>query len=336
MSKPKLLIISTGGTITMTSSAGAAGIAPTLTADDLLRAVPQIAQLAEIETLTFSSVPGASLTLENIVELSRTIEQKFAGDIRAAIVIQGTDTIEETAFLLDLLVGGDKPVVVTGAMRGAQAAGADGPANLLASVVVAISQDAAGRGVLVVLNDQVHSAAFVKKGHTALTSSFISPTAGPVGLVYEQQVLFTSSPSMPRLLLPAPSAIRPIAIVKASLGDDGRLIAALEGMGYAGAVVEAMGAGHVPDRWVQPLTQLAAQMPVVLAVRTVGGPVFTKTYGFPGSETDLIGRGLIPAGILDPLKARLLLSILAGNNEPADQIRRQFMRFNAEPGHRQG
>src|SRR5690606_33820463 len=133
----------------------------------------------------FSSMPGASLTLENISELAQTINGKFAGDIAGAIVIQGTDTIEETAFLLDALVSGDKPVVVTGAMRGAQAPGADGPANLLASVVVAISPDAAGRGTLVVLNDEVHSARFVKKGHTALTSSFISPSAGPVGLVCE-------------------------------------------------------------------------------------------------------------------------------------------------------
>lgn len=330
MSKPKLLVVSTGGTITMTSKAGASGIAPTLTAADLLQAVPQIAQLSEIEALTFSSMPGASLTLENIIELAQTINLKLAGDIAGAIVIQGTDTIEETAFLLNALVGSDKPVVVTGAMRGAQAAGADGPANLLASVVVAISPAATGRGTLVVLNDQVHSARFVKKGHTALPSSFVSPAAGPVGLVYEQHVLFSSAPPSNRIALTAPPIVHPVAVIKASLGDDGRLLPTLPDLGYRGAVIEAMGAGHVPGRWTEALAQLAQIMPVVLAVRTIGGPVFTKTYGFSGSEIDLISRGLIPAGILDPLKARLLLSLMLGHGKSSDEIRAGFMQWAYE------
>lgn len=328
MSKPKLIVISTGGTITMTSDQGSKGIAPTLTAADLLNAVPHIAQQADIEALTFSSMPGASLTANHIAELAQLIQQRFDGGIDGAIVIQGTDTIEETAFLLDMLVADRKPVIVTGAMRGAQAAGADGPANLLASVIVAGSPQAAGRGTLVVLNDEVHAAAFVKKGHTGLTSSFISPNAGRLGLVSEQRVLFTSSSGMPRLALSRPSAWPDIAIVKACLGDDGRMLDALPGLGYAGVVVEAMGAGHVPQCWAPRLSELAAKMPVVLAVRTPGGPVFTNTYGFPGSEIDLANRGLIPAGLLDALKARLLLGALMGNNETVEAIRHQFMRFS--------
>jgi L-asparaginase len=331
MSKQQqVLVISTGGTITMTGAAGSPGLAPTLTADDLLAAVPEMARLAHIEALTFSSVPGASLTFENLINLSRVIDERLAGDTAGAIVIQGTDTIEETAFLLGLLITSDKPVIVTGAMRGAQAAGADGPANLLASVIVAISSNATGRGPLVVLNDEVHSSIFVQKSHTALPSSFTSPMAGPVGLVYEHDVLFTSGPAARRLTLPRPSKMRPVAIVKAALDDDGRLLPTLENLGYAGVVIEAMGAGHVPERWVQKLTDLATRLPVVLAVRTKGGPVFTKTYGFPGSETDLLGRGLIPAGILDPLKARLLLSLLVSNDEPVERIRAEFVRFHRQ------
>ncbi|MFW7343492.1 asparaginase [Pollutimonas sp. H1-120] len=328
MSKPKLIVVSTGGTITMTSGQGSKGIAPTLTAADLLNAVPQIGQQADIEALTFSSMPGASLTTNHIVDLAQLIQQRFDGGIDGAIVIQGTDTIEETSFLLDLLVADKKPVIVTGAMRGAQAAGADGPANLLASIVVAGSPHAAGRGTLVVLNDEVHAAAFIRKGHTGLTSSFMSPSAGPVGLVCEQRVLFTSSPAMPRLAISRPGALPDIAIVKACLGDDGRLLGALPGMGYAGAVIEAMGAGHVPQSWVPELSDLVEKMPVVLAVRTPAGPVFTNTYGFPGSEIDLINRGLIPAGLLDALKARLLLGTLMGSNETAEGIRLQFKRFS--------
>ncbi len=332
MSKPKLIVISTGGTITMTSGQGSEGIAPTLTAADLLNAVPQIAQQADIEALTFSSMPGASLTTSHIMELARLIQQRFDCGIAGAIVIQGTDTIEETAFLLDLLVADTKPVIVTGAMRGAQAAGADGPANLLASVIVASSPHAAGRGTLVVLNDEVHAAAFVKKGHTGLASSFVSPNAGPVGLVCEQRVLFISSSGIPRQTMAVPVAMPDIAIIKACLGDDGRLLDTLPGMGYAGVVIEAMGAGHVPQSWIPRLTALAAALPVVLAVRTPGGPVFTNTYGFPGSEIDLLGRGLIPAGLLDALKARLLLGILAGNKESAEKMRQQFLLFSNPQG----
>ncbi|UYO92515.1 asparaginase [Pollutimonas sp. M17] len=328
MSKPKLIVVSTGGTITMTSGQGAKGIAPTLTAADLLNAVPQIAQQADIEALTFSSMPGASLTTNHIVDLAKLIQQRFDAGIDGAIVIQGTDTIEETSFLLDLLVADSKPLIVTGAMRGAQAAGADGPANLLASVVVAGSPHAAGRGSLVVLNDEIHAAAFVRKGHTGLTSSFISPNCGPIGLVCEQRALFTSSPAAPRRSTPAPGALADIAIVKACLGDDGRILDALPGMAYAGVVVEAMGAGHVPQSWVPGLSGLAEKMPVVLAVRTPAGPVFNNTYGFPGSEIDLINRGLIPAGLLDALKARLLLGVSMGNNETPEGIRLQFKRFS--------
>ncbi len=329
MAKDSVLIISTGGTITMTGGGGSSAIAPTLSADDLLAAVPQLKQLADIETLTFSTVPGASLRFGRLFELAALITQKLAGEFTGAIVIQGTDTIEETAFLLGLLIDSEKPVIVTGAMRGAAAAGADGPANLLASVAVAVAPGAKGRGVLVVLNDEIHSAVFVKKGHTALPSSFISPSSGPVGLVAEQQVLFTSSPDRPRVTLAIPPAMQAVAVVKATLSDDGRLLGALESLGYAGLVVEAMGAGHVPEYWAPLLGQLAERMPVVLAVRTPGGPVFSHTYGFPGSETDLLGRGLVRAGMLDALKARLLLGTLISNRQAMGDIRRCFAAFNA-------
>ena len=332
MTKPKLLVVSTGGTITMTSGQGSKGIAPTLTAADLLNAVPQMAEIADIEAVTFSSIPGASLSMKQIAELAGLIQKRFDDGVAGAIVIQGTDTIEETAMLLDLLVADDKPVIVTGAMRGAQAAGADGPANLLASVVVASSPQACGRGTMVVLNDEVHSAVFVRKGHTGLTSSFVSPISGPIGIVCEQRVIFTSLPTGFNVALPVPVSLPDVAIVKACLGDDGRMLSAVAGMGYAGVIIEAMGAGHVPQSWAPHLSELASKLPVVLAVRTWTGPVFTNTYGFPGSEMDLIARGLIPAGLLDALKARLLLATLLGNNETPDGIRRQFMRFNYQQG----
>ncbi|HRO61095.1 MAG TPA: asparaginase domain-containing protein, partial [Burkholderiaceae bacterium] len=191
MSIPRILMVSLGGTITM-MRAGAAGIVPTLTAADLVASVPGIEGIASLETVSPMRVASASLSIDELIELARMLERRLATDIDGAVVIQGTDTIEETAWLLDLLVGGNGPVVVTGAMRGAEAPGADGPANLLAAAIVAGSPQARGLGTLVVLNDQVHAARFVQKSHTALPSAFASPISGPLALVAEGSVRFHS------------------------------------------------------------------------------------------------------------------------------------------------
>jgi L-asparaginase len=323
----KVVIISTGGTITMTGGSAETGIEPTLTAGDLVAAVPELAKAAEILAITAYRKPSASLTIENIVKLAGDIDGYLAGDVDGAVVIQGTDTIEETAFLLNILIESDKPVVVTGAMRGAQMPGADGPANLLASVHVANAGTSAKRGTLVVLNDEIHSATFVQKSHTALPSAFMSPTTGRVGLVSEGHVLFTSPPARSTRYRIKPSTIKPVALLKVSIGDDGRLLSGLVASGFTGLVLEGMGAGHVPETWVEPLQALARQIPVVLAVRVPSGPVFSSTYGFPGSERDLLARGLISAGLLGALKARLLLTLLLSGGASRARVLDAFSDF---------
>lgn len=308
--RPRLLVLSLGGTITMTQSA-AGGIAPTLGAAELVAAVPGLAELAEIEARSPFRVGSASLTLENIVAVAAEIRAGFVQGADGAVVIQGTDTIEETAFALDLLVRDARPVVVVGAMRGPQQAGADGPANLLAAAIVATSAAARGLGTLVVMNDEIHAARFVRKAHTALTSAFVSDMAGPLGLVAEGGVrTFTrvAAPDLP-VFADAAGSLPPVALIKIAMGDDGRLLRALPGLGFAGLVIEGAGAGHVPGAIAAPVGEVAALMPVVLASRTLAGPVFERTYGYPGSEIDLIGRGAIPAGLLTGVKARLLLTL---------------------------
>lgn len=329
-----VLVISLGGTITMTSSGGG-GIRPTLTADQLLATVPGLAQIATIETLTPMSLPGASLTLSQLGELAQLLRQRLDGKPGSpvgAVVIQGTDTIEDTAFVLDLLAcQGDAPVVVTGAMRGPQAPGADGPANLLAAVTVACAPSLRGCGAVVVLNDEIHAARWVQKTHTSLTSAFDSPGAGRIGLVAEGKVhLYTKAQralplSAARLsTLDAAPATAAVAQVALGLGEDGRLLKALPGLGYQGAVIEGMGAGHVPAVTVQALSSLAKQMPVVLTSRVRAGRVFTATYGFPGSEMDLIANGLLPGGFLTAAKARLLLSLLLTMRADSEEIKAVF------------
>lgn len=329
--RPKLLLVSLGGTITMTASAGP-GIVPTLTGADLVAAVPALAGVADIEAMSPFRLPGPSLTLAHLREVALLLNQRLAGDIAGAVVVQGTDTIEETAFVLDLLVGGDKPVVVTGAMRGPEAPGADGPANLLASAIVATSAAARGLGALVVLNDTVHAARFVQKASTFLPSTFTSFAGGPLGHVIEG-VTRIDVRVMRRQVIEGGSegSDQPVALQTAALGDDGRGLSGLPGLGYRGLVVEAMGVGHVPAAMVPALADLIRIFPVVLSSRVASGPVFGRTYGFPGSETDLLARGLIPSGALGGLKARLLLSLLLGTGLQGQALRDAFLQVAMPP-----
>jgi L-asparaginase len=323
MTLPRLLVLSLGGTITMVPSK-AGGIAPKLGAAELVASVPALAGVAEIEARSPFRLPSPSLTPANLLAVAQAIEEGFASGFDGAVVIQGTDTIEESAFLLDLLVGGDRPVVMTGAMRGADAPGADGPANLLAAARVAAAPEARGLGTLVVLNYDIHAARFVQKSHTALPSAFVSPLAGALGVVAEGRVRLFAQVRRNPALSPAAGPPELVALVKVVMGDDGRTLAGLPGLGFAGVVVEGMGAGHVHADMAPLLGELAARVPVVLAPRPMTGPVFTATYGYPGGEIDLIGRGLIPAGYLSALKARLLLGLCLRSGGDAATVREAF------------
>jgi L-asparaginase len=328
MSQKKILLLSLGGTITMTGGSGP-GITPTLGADDLVRAVPGLDRVAALETASPFRVPGPSLSFADLTGVAALLEERLGGDCDGAVVVQGTDTIEETAFLFDLLVRSDKPVVVTGAMRGAETAGADGPANLLAAATVAAEPASRGLGTLVVLNDQVHAARFVRKSHTALPSAFASPLAGPLGLVAEGRATILMRPARtPQVPVAAGQSERPrVALVRIALDDDGRMLRALPTLGYAGAVLEAMGAGHVPAGVAPLVGELVAAMPVVLDTRVPSGPVFRSTYGYAGSETDLIARGAIPGGFLGGLKSRILLALLLGAGLDRPVIERTLRQY---------
>jgi L-asparaginase len=303
--RPRIAVFTLGGTIAMTDQGQ--GATPSLTAEALLAAVPGLDAVgAEIQVNDFRQLPGASLDHADLLALARTID---ASDADGVVVTQGTDTIEEAAYLLDLVYSGDRPVVVTGAMRNAGMAGADGPANILAAVRVAASGAARGVGVTVVFGEEIHAARWVRKAHATSPTAFAS-YPGPIGYVAEDTVALWSRPArLPAAEVEASPARVRTAVATVGIGDDGATLEALGGV-TDGLVVAAFGAGHVPGACVDALTELAARMPVVLASRTGAGPVLTRTYGFPGSESDLLARGLISAGTLEPAKARVLLHLL--------------------------
>jgi len=307
----RVVVFGLGGTIAMTAS-DSGGVVPTLSPQQLLDAVPGLDDLGiELDVVAFRSRPGASLTFDDLLELAAAIRETLARGATGVVVTQGTDTIEETAFLLDLLHDQPHPVVVTGAMRNPTLAGADGPANLLAAVEVAASPKTRDLGCLVVLADEIHAAARVRKTHSTSPATFASPNGGPLGYLIEG-VPTVIVRRLARHVIPVPPAASSsprVGLYTATFGDDGALIsdaaARLDGL-----VVAGFGVGHVPDSWLDVLTDLAVRIPVVLASRTGAGPVLAATYGFPGSERDLISRGLIPAGLLDPYKARILLHLV--------------------------
>lgn len=324
-SLPGVTVLTLGGTIASVPDTTGEGAIPSLTADDLVRSVPALAKVADVRAVSFRQAPSGELTLADLFALAAEVQRHIDAGARGVVITQGTDTLEETAFTLDLLCARDAPVIVTGAMRNPSLPGADGPANLLASIQVATSEEARGIGCAVVFNDEVHAARFAQKTHTSSPAAFRSPLTGPVGWVSEGRPRIATRPA-PRPHLPVPEGTPParVVLLKLALGDDTGLLDHMASAGYDGLVVEAYGGGHVPESFAAPLDDLAARMPVVLASRTGAGEGLRETYGFRGGEVDLLSRGLVSAGALDALKARLLLALLLTRGAGKEEIGRAF------------
>ena len=326
--KPTVVLLSLGGTIAMTPASSGDSAVPTLDASDIIAAVPGLDEAAQLRTRSLRRVPGAHLTLDDVVAIAEEIDTELDGPADGVVITQGTDTIEEVAFGLDMLVRSDKPVVVTGAMRAPHFAGADGPANVLAAVQVATSKQLRGVGTVVVLNSEIHAARLVVKQHTQSPSAFASPLAGRIGWVAEGKARLALRPAA-RPKLELPSGLKPsrVALISASLGDDGTLVTAAATSGYDAIVIEALGGGHLPATMVDAVDAAIGMMPVVLASRTQSGEILTKTYGFEGSESDLLARGALGAGWLNGRKARILLALLLGSTGNAKDASERFTAY---------
>ena len=316
--KPTVFLLTLGGTIAMTREANgsdaAVGVKANLTGEMLVQAVPQLAEVAAIDVQSFRQLPSVHLRFADLEAVAEAVRVAVHAGAVGVVVVQGTDTIDETAFALDRLLDIDAPVVVTGAMRNPAALGAEGPANLMAAVQVAASEDARGLGCLVVMNDEVHAARFVRKSHTSSLAAFASPNAGPLGWIVEGRVRIVTRVARVSTFAVAKEGAAPacegrVVLLTAGLSDDGLAVDLLRDS-FDGIVIEATGGGHVSPSVADALERAAERIPVILASRTPAGEMLSSTYGFVGGEIDLQRRGLVRAGWLDGIKARVLLSLL--------------------------
>ncbi len=329
-------VIGTGGTIASKVDPDTGAAVPALDAEDLLEQVPELRAIAEITSSEFAQVSSWNMTPALAADLVEAVTAAFDDGAKGVVVAHGTDTMEETAFVLDLLLGAAVPppaggprrtVVLTGAMRNASEAGADGPRNVLAATRVAASPACEGLGGVVVMNDEIHAARYVTKSHTTALDTFASPDTGPIGIIDGAGVLLRWRPSpLPLIEMCEPAG--GVHLVTMAAGDDGMLLRAVLAGGSRGVVVEGSGSGNVHAPWQPVIADLIGSgVPVVLASRCGAGRVVCG-YGGDGGGHTLLDLGVIPARDLSGGKARLALMFLLGAGTGTDGVRAWFAQLD--------
>ena len=308
--RPTIAIVATGGTIAMKHDPVTGAPVPALTGADLVAAVPRLSDLARIEVLEFANVPSAYLGPALWPDLSRAVAGLLARpEIAGAIVLHGTDTLDQTAYFLDLTLASDKPVVVVGAQRNASEADADGARNLLNAVRQILAQgareDLRGLGVTVTLNHNINAAREVRKSHTNNVETFNSGEAGFLGHIDEDRVVFARK-SLRRQTLPLPDRLARVDLVAMAGGSDGRQLRHAVADGAEGVVIAAYGFGNVNEALYDAVVEaIAAGVTIVVASQVPHGRAL-PVYGFKGGGGTLRAAGAVFADDLTPDKARVL------------------------------
>ena len=313
--KKTVTVFATGGTIAMKYDEAAGGLIPACTGEDLTAAVPGLSDLAHIEVEQVCNVPSGHMTPDIMFTLHQRAEEVLARDDVAGVVItHGTDTVEETAYFLDLTHSSDKPIVLTAAMRGAAETSPDGPANIYCAVQAAAAPESRNKGVMVCLNNLLHAAGEVMKTHSANCATFDSPWWGPIGYVDCDRVIYRSTPTPFEHFDPKTLSAR-VDLIKAVTGSGREYIDFAVEQGIQGLVIEGFGRGNIPPGMINGIADAVAKgVAVVISTRTPGGRVL-DVYGYAGSVTDSCKHGAIMGGEISAAKARLKL-ILALSEKP--------------------
>ena len=316
-------VLATGGTIA--SRSGTGGAVARDSGDDLVAGL-DLPDGIEVRVQDVTRVGGFRMTLAHVHEVARAVVAHLRdGAVAGVVITHGTDTIEETAFFLDLVHDDPRPVVVTGAQRAADAPDSDGPRNLADAVVAAAEPATRGLGVLIGFGGQLFPARGTRKTHTLAADTFANPAGGPLGRVHGADVAVVTMPRRgPALDLAAfdPSGVR-VDVVPCYPDADATALRACVAAGARGIVLEATGAGNANPAICAAVAEVgAAGVVVVTSTRAAAGPV-TPIYG-DGGGVDLLAAGALPSGLLRPSQARMLLAALLGMHRDPDVVRRAF------------
>jgi L-asparaginase len=315
MSAGKVAILTTGGTVAMRFDPQAGGAVPALSAAELAEILPDHAPQLMVREVC--NLPSSHFRLETVWKIKEEVAVQMSDpSIVGVVVTHGTDVLEETAYLLDLTVAGETPMVVTGAMRTASDLGADGPANLWAAVRVANSPLARGLGCLVVLDDEIHAARAVTKMDTLSTATFQSPGLGPLGRVEGDHVRLPFR--VRRDVFACDHLEERVSVIKLAVGAEPHLLDSALSNDARGIVLEALGGGRIPPWWLPSIEKaLEDNIAVVVASRCPSGSVWDG-YGYIGSHHTLREMGCLFANGLNGQKARIrLMVVLGAAAEPA-------------------
>lgn len=324
MAKPKIAVVGTGGTIASRYDAKLGGHVSAASARDLVTAVPALSDVADITVVEHSNINSALMDTATAFALRDTLRKVLADpSVQGAVVTHGTATLEETAYLMDLTVGGDKPVVFTGAQRNADESDADGPRNLLYAAMIASTPAASGRGVLVSLGSEIHAARDVTKTNPEVLTCFGARDVGPVGAVSKGGVAFFARPEG-RLHLEVDHLKANVHLIRMAQGASDLFFRACIADKADGIVVEGTGGGNVNRPFYDGVcAAIDAGIPVVAGVRLPSGaPHFGK--GYAGSFQSLLAKGAIASGFLSGLKARLLLMVALAKTRDRAELQALF------------
>jgi L-asparaginase len=322
--KPQLAVFFTGGTISMRFDPATGGAVPALSGEEIIAQVPGLDEIADFDVIDFGRWPGPHVTPSRMMDLARAAREKLTDEsVAGAIVTHGTDTLEETAYLLDLVLNEEKPIVFLGAMRNSSELSWDGPGNLRSAVRVAADPQARGLGVIVAMNDQLIAAAEATKTHTESTDTFQSRDFGPLGIVDKDRVIVTRRP-VRRDRVVTDRIEERVEVIKMVAGADGRFIDFAIGDGARGLVIEGLGRGNVTVAALPAIERAVnAGLPVVITSRCPRGRVL-DTYAYEGAGRQLRKMGVILGGMLPSHKARIKLMLELGAGYSVEQVRKSF------------
>lgn len=318
----KILLIHTGGTIAMKENEDKT---VQLSEEHPLFAFQkQLDVPATIITKQFANVPSSYIGPSMVIDLAKFIQKHLSQeDVDGIVVTHGTDTLEETAYMLELLSPCKQPIILTGAMKSSTELGSDGPGNLLNAIRVAIHPDAKQLGVAVVMNEEIHAAKYATKVHTSSVSAFESPLTGPVGIVTKQDVNFYCIPKKEKPI-PVTQIEKRVHLLKLYSGIDEETMKQIEKMNFDGLVLEAFGLGNVPLAIVPSIERmLANDIPIVIASRSIRG-IVEPVYGYQGGGQHLKQLGCIFSKRLIGQKARLKLLFALHHTTDLQELRNFF------------